>query len=201
MFYNINRWYSIGSGRYGQPDPISSMIAKGLDELLPSVYAYGWADPIINTDPDGLLAIPWSDLSSKCQKKWKEKVLPRLSEVARQGCCRNHFQNEFNVDITQLVSADGPELRLKAGMGGVHGCPDDSPDNKDPEVIKIGKKSVCASASEIVHIIIHELGHYADCKSGNRYKLNDERDGCGSEAACLGFSIGENCKKARYPTR
>lgn len=53
LMYNMNRTYDKDTGRYIESDPI------GLAGGSYSTYIYGNNNPISNSDPSGLQAIPW----------------------------------------------------------------------------------------------------------------------------------------------
>ena len=51
LYYNVNRWYERGTGRYVRPDPLG--LVGGLNS-----YGYAWQDPVDWTDPLGLSPRP-----------------------------------------------------------------------------------------------------------------------------------------------
>jgi hypothetical protein len=73
----------------------------------------------------------------------------------------------------------------------------------------------CRSAQDFVcHVMVHELGHFANAAYNNGYyrpetqqgpsgdpNWNRHYDGCQAEVACFGFSIGTNCQALGYPHR
>lgn len=57
-YYNVHRWYGVGTGRYGRPDPIlreaTAFASKGFG--MPGAYIYAEASPTVIFDPLGLLS-------------------------------------------------------------------------------------------------------------------------------------------------
>jgi RHS repeat-associated protein len=50
LYYNLNRWYEAGTGRYASPDPL------GVEDGGVNSYLYALANPLLFTDPNGLVA-------------------------------------------------------------------------------------------------------------------------------------------------
>lgn len=65
-----------------------------------------------------------------------------------------------------------------------------------------GPPGSSTSVSESLGAVVHELGHYADCRfNKNAIGPEDHSDGCQAEVACLGGSLGDNCPSDRFPRK
>jgi RHS repeat-associated protein len=70
LYYNVNRWYASGMGRYTQPDPL------GLEAGV-NVYLYGVDDPTKNVDPLGLRTFGMGGKAcTDCSCKGRESSIP-----------------------------------------------------------------------------------------------------------------------------
>ncbi|HWM94596.1 MAG TPA: RHS repeat-associated core domain-containing protein, partial [Thermoanaerobaculia bacterium] len=54
VYYNVHRWYSAGTGRFIQPDPLARSGALKQNGGLEQLYGYSQANPLLLTDPLGL---------------------------------------------------------------------------------------------------------------------------------------------------
>jgi RHS repeat-associated protein len=84
VYYNVNRWYQPGSGRYTRPDPLPMEI------LREASYAYANSNPVISSDPLGLEAFqPCSDLPMPQPCECDKGKLAQAAQTARK------FRDEF----------------------------------------------------------------------------------------------------------
>jgi RHS repeat-associated protein len=197
LFYNVNRWYEPQTGRYTKTDPLGLPDPVDFDDSYFNLYAYVAANPLVNIDPLGLATIG-PDAPSRCRKRWENKVLPRLSSPSPK--CKGFFCETLKTDLDALLQSPFPIIEFESRPGGRFTC-DPASATAESTVIKLGRGS-CRSTREMLHYVFHELGHYADClNNGNRYPGHDEGDGCAAETACLGFSLGLNCRNLGYPSR
>jgi RHS repeat-associated protein len=190
LVQNAHRWLTPAIGRYNSPDPLGLPDGLDADENPSSLYATLSNNPNVWTDPLGLVTLP-PDAPNRCRKRWIKKVLPRL--MAPSQACREFFCETLGTDLDALLHDPFPLIQFREGRGGSFGCATNDT-GADQSVVKVGKDS-CGSTRELLHTVLHELGHYADCWFNNdRFPYGDEGDGCGAEKACLGFSIGSNCR-------
>jgi RHS repeat-associated protein len=198
IYYNVHRWYQPSISRYTRPDPLGLPDAVDFDDSYFNLYQYAVQNPLLNADPTGLITVPWGDLPGRCRRRWERKILPRLLNPTEE--CDDYFCQKLGTDYRALIQGALPIVVLRPGRGGSFGCHRASELNVEPDVIKVGRRSFCGSTKEALHVVVHELGHYADCWNNND-DFQDEQDGCGAEVACFGFSIGKNCKDLGFPTR
>jgi len=78
LYYNVNRWYDSGSGRYTRVDPIAAAMTLGL-------YIYTNARPVDLTDPSGLRPTRLTD--SQCCALASSKGLFNMGGAATVVCC------------------------------------------------------------------------------------------------------------------
>jgi RHS repeat-associated protein len=193
-----HRWYEPQTGRYTRADPIGLPDPIDFDDSYNNLYLYAAANPILLSDPLGLFTLPFDDIPNRCRRRWEKKILPRLKAPTQK--CRDFFCEVLNTDFDQLIRGAVPIILLTRGHGGRYLCPSVAPE-ANPDIIRIGRSSFCGSTREALGVLIHELGHYADCKN-NSDRFRDEEDGCGAEVACLGFSVSpETCGRRGYPVR
>jgi RHS repeat-associated protein len=74
LYYNVNRWYEGGMGRYTTPDPIG--LSGGVN-----LYTYAWENPVKWIDPDGLSPRPLPPARQK-----PRPCRPHESEQCRSIC-------------------------------------------------------------------------------------------------------------------
>ena len=99
LYYNLNRWYDNGRGRYTQPDPL---LGKG----DPNPYLYAHADPLVWVDPDGLKSrVCCTPIAGGLLAKWKH--------------CFIHVQDEQGKNTTYELIGMGNGSRP---YGGPLGC-------------------------------------------------------------------------------
>jgi len=116
FFYNVHRWYSPATGRYTRPDPL------GIDEDDYTLYAYAIANPLINIDPDGLIALAPGE---KC--KGFKKMLRRLQKIKKNCECLAYFRDELGGNLLELLDGPLPQVRIRKGPGSAS-----TPCAKDP---------------------------------------------------------------------
>jgi RHS repeat-associated protein len=185
LFANGYRWYNPDWGRYTQSDPM------GLVDDNVEPYAYASSNPLLYTDPDGLLVIP---AGSGCRALKPKRLARWLSRLANNDECSSYFCDMFGTDLGTLLSPNSPPfLVLREGHGGGYRW---SRDHYDPSPIYVGRAH-CNNASDFFHVVVHELGHFADYQRGDW--MQNEEDGCGAEVACFGNTIGANCMALGYP--
>jgi RHS repeat-associated protein len=178
--YNLYRWYATGLARYTRPDPFGIGSQFDADETLHNLYQYALQNPLAYQDPLGLLSIRNPDgLTKRCRKKFDNKILPGL--VKKAPDCDGQFCERFGSDLSSLLSA-GPSIRVLEGSGGGgYICPE--------PFVQVYKADLCSRGTQhAMNVIVHELGHYADCVFKND-SVRDESDGCYAEFVCFGSSV------------
>jgi RHS repeat-associated protein len=193
LYYNLHRFYEYGTARFTRTDPLGLPGPLDFDESYFNLYEYAVQNPLANTDPSGLISIPWNDLPRRCRKRWRNKILPRLSQPTED--CNDYFCETLGADLPTIINSGLPFVLLRRGRGASFGCgfrePVPLPISVGKAlVIRVGRSSFCGSTEHALHVILHELGHFADCWNGDRFR--DEKDGCGAEVACFGFAIKES---------
>jgi len=199
VFYNVHRWYQPTLGRYNRTDPAPLPAAEEIGDRSLSLYDYGNARPSLYSDPSGRITL-LGDLPRRCQRRWQNRILPRLRQLGNRDRCSDFFCTVLKSDLASLINGALPFLLTRANPGGGFVCnPIEGPrpllgEQYTPDLIQVGQSSLCGSVRTALSVIIHELGHFADCvNNGNAIKPDDHSDGCGAEVACLSGTIGVNC--------
>lgn len=156
--YNVHRWYEPGTGRYARTDPLGLSDPEDFDESYFNLYQYATANPLLNTDPNGLLTLPWSpDTSDRCRKKWRRKILPRLHRLTTNSDCTGYFCEKLKTDLPALLNDALPFIAVTRRSGGAFQC-EPSLFGRRPDiqfqprgafpVIEVGRNQLCGSHPE-----------------------------------------------------
>jgi RHS repeat-associated protein len=180
--YNIFRWYRDGWGRYTQADPI------GLGSEAVTLYVYAADSPTNEIDPSGLISV-----SPGLQCPAFDRAVKRLQELRKNCNCKDFFHDQFAANFADLIDGPLPVVRPHALTDSTALA--ETPCAADPGVIWI-KPNLCSrfrggglSGGRLFEVLVHELGHYADC-AGQRYPPSGStEEGVHAELRCLGHRI------------
>jgi RHS repeat-associated protein len=205
VHFNVHRWYEFATARYSRTDPVGLPQPEDFDDSFLNLFTYAASNPLLQIDPSGLITLQ-SDVPKRCRKKWQNKILPRLGKLAENPDCAAFFCT-LSSDLPSLIQDVLPFIVVQPKQdAGRFRCdpladPTTPPVEFGSDLVVIGKRTLCKSVKKALAVLIHELGHYADCiYNGNAIKPNDHSDGCQAEVACFGGTIGTNCP-ARFPRR
>lgn len=95
LYYNVNRWYESGTGRYTQPDPLGGVALDPRDLTLPSqgrerfsFFTYVQGDPVDFADPLGLFktkgCTPEQETAINTSS---QEFCGKLDDPGFGGCC------------------------------------------------------------------------------------------------------------------
>ncbi|WNG44471.1 RHS repeat-associated core domain-containing protein [Archangium minus] len=191
LFENWNRYYDPSIGRYLGPDRAMLEPDVLMGELAAgqSVHAYAYArnNPIINTDPMGLL----TEEEKKKQAELDELALQAKAqlEADRKGDKKLDRDKEAHVPIKRELSAENKQVRTvqKTTQDGCsdRGCPaggalvdadvHDHYPKGGPEAGLPSRKDL--SAAEVLKINIYVLTHSRDnSRTSEFYKITPDRN-------------------------
>lgn len=172
--YDIHRWHAPGIGRYTRPDPL------GLNDDDYNLYGYAVENPLRFIGPLGLVALAPGE---KC--RGFPRVHRKLQRLKDNCECVNFFREELGADLAELIDGPLPVIRLKEGTPGGR-----TPCEEDPGAIWVDPKFCrLGNRGKLPNIILHELGHYADCDEQRFPPHGPTEEGAEAERACFGFSI------------
>jgi RHS repeat-associated protein len=200
VYYNLGRWVEPQTGRFTRPDPLGLLGPEDLEDTYSNLFIYSVDNPLFNEDPSGRVVLdPDSKIPRRCKRRWRNKILPRLLQLASNRQCTGFFCRQLNANLPSLLTSTLPIVKVY-GDGATHGGHFDCPFSFN---VNVGHGSFCsASVREAVHVVLHETAHYADCffnaSRFPRAPLKPE-EGCAAETACFGSSIGQNCSRLGYP--
>ena len=122
LYYNLNRYYAAGAGRYIRVDPLGLQAGTNL-------FLYGIANPLVNTDPLGLrTAGIGGRICTDCSCKGRETTIPvlvkdedssRLLAPPAAGTCIDTDGIYSPKGILKI--RDGGKCWLLCDAGGQHG--------------------------------------------------------------------------------
>jgi len=204
MYYNVNRWFGHGYARYTSPDPRGLPGLWDADDSLFNLYGYASNRPITWVDPLGSVSLPFDpSIPQRCHDRWQKKITPLLRTLAAKPKCKGFFCDTLKANLAQIEDDVFPFIASPPGRGGsLPVCLGEATAG-----IEVNATSLCGSTDETLHVVIHELGHYANCVynghaiPSDNTQPNGHHDACGAEVACFGFAIDGKCSPARYPRR
>ena len=79
LAYNLMRWYDAATGGYTRPDPL------GVDGGDATVYSYAVRNPLLNSDPLGLLPVVYKPLPNR-------EVQRKCGKKTALGCTKANFR-------------------------------------------------------------------------------------------------------------
>lgn len=143
---NVHRWCQPGVARYSRPDPLGLPEPLDFDDSDVNLFGYAVNNPLFNTDPVREISLPWDpEVPRRCRKRWRNKILPRLQDLAQGENCQDFFCKELKTNLPQLISDVFPFIVVVQGSGGrVPFCPTGGA----PGTIEVGKRSFCGSTEE-----------------------------------------------------
>lgn len=172
--YNVHRWYSPSIGRYSRPDPL------GLNDEDYNLYGYAVENPLRFIDPLGQVALAPGE---GC--RGFPRVRRKLQQLKDNCECVRFFREELGADLVELIDGPLPVIRLKEGTPGGR-----TPCEEDPGAIWVDPKFCrLGNRGKLPRIILHELGHYADCAKQRFPRGGPTEEGAEAERACFGESI------------
>ncbi len=207
--YNGHRWYGPVEGRYSRSDPLDLGSPEDFDVSYLNLYQYSTSNPLVFVDPTGLITLS-ADVPRRCRNRWEKKILPRLGNLSSSSNCSDFFCEKLNTDFRRLIDEAPPFVFTGSGIGGEFNCDplaDPSPtlgSSFGSDAIDSKESVICkGDIRTALHIIVHELGHFADCENnGDAIGREDHSDGCGAEVACFGYSASPSvCGRRGFPSK
>jgi len=178
LYYNVYRWYQPDIGRFSSVDPF------GPENEEFSLYGYAALNPLMNIDPDGLLALA---PGQKC--RGFNKALKKVRKVLDKPECCEFFKTMSGQDLLTLLDDPGIHAvpaSLPTSWGGATDC------DKSLTSFRFERRycGLFAPRTDLAHILLHELGHLADCRNGDRFprvaKGGIFEEGAATESVCFG---------------
>jgi hypothetical protein len=166
--------------RYNRIDPL------GLSLEVTSYFDYGLQNPLLNTDPLGLLVV---SPDANCNPKKIRRALEILNRLPTNCDCKRLFAEAFGADLPGLLSGPLPILktfgspRVSGGTGGYTPC--DGSGEIRIATFYCGR----ASPADLAQAILHELAHFADCDKQRFPTLGPIEEGGLAEVICFGRKV------------
>ena len=171
---SCHRWLEPSTGRYAKPDPL------GLVEDDWTLYVYAIQNPLLNTDPDGLLAL---GPGQKCRAF--DRARRKLEKLKTNCDCLRYFQQELGADLPALIDGPRPEVVITGPCSASGRTPCDG-----TGTIEVNRRFCRLGArGSLPNILLHELAHFADCQQQRFPPGGPVEEGADAEQACFGFSL------------
>lgn len=171
---NVHRWYEPGAGRYGRPDPL------GLNDDDFNLYGFATENPPFHVDPLGLFSLAPGDTC-----KGFAKVKRRMRKLLKSCECVRHFKEVLGADLEDLIDGPLPRVKITDSIRAA-----ETPCTEDPGAIWVNPKFCRFNfRPDLDNVILHELGHFADCDEQRFPPDRPTEEGSEAEKACFGFSI------------
>jgi len=174
VYYNGFRWYLWIRGTYARVDPLGSTE----DGWTP--YGYAAQNPLATFDPDGLLVLR---PGQKC--KPFDRARRQLDKLKTKCSCLKYFHDELGSDLPALLDGPLPEVVITGARSAAGRTPCDG-----SGTIEVNEKFCRLEGKrDLPNVLLHELGHFADCRQQRFPPGGGVEEGADAERACFGFSL------------
>ncbi|HKO55719.1 MAG TPA: hypothetical protein VJ276_07555, partial [Thermoanaerobaculia bacterium] len=157
------------------------------------LYRYGSSNPILETDPLGLVSL---GPGQKC--KGFDRAMKKLQKLKKNCKCIQFFYDQWGVDISQMIDDPNPVVTLVSTGDGLTDC------TATTTGFTMNKK-YCGRASggwfggTTAHILLHEMAHIADCALNRYPPQGTTEEGIAAEVACFGNSVDQSYNPKHPP--
>jgi RHS repeat-associated protein len=180
IYYNVARWMQPAIARYNRIDPL------GLSLEVTSYFEYGLQNPLLNTDPLGLLVV---SPDANCKPKKIRQALEILNRLPTNCHCKRLFAEALGADLSELLSGPLPILKTFGSLSANAGTGGYTPCDGSGEIRIANFYCRRASPADLAQSILHELAHFADCDEQRFPPLGPIEEGGLAEVVCFGRKV------------